>query len=781
MILLISLLSIEPFELMNNNPSAKSRFNPLPSIFKNIFPAIFLGVTLSWSGHLEGAESAPSPASFVDPLIGTGPNATVKVGWSFDTGNVFPGPVCPRGMLAWSPDTTNKDKIAGGYWYPDDKIEGFSLTHFSGRGVVCLKDVTFMPLVQPVAASPGADWKPYEAGYSHKNENASAGYYAVKFDNGLQTELTTTPRTGMARFTFPAQSTATLLIRANGSISVSGNEVSGYSDSRVGKSKQAYKVYFFAQFTRPIKSAKTWVADRLNDAATADGKSSGAILSFDTASDPVVQVRVGMSYTSQENARDNLKRENADGDFETVRKNAVTLWNSELNRIQVEGGTDAGKKVFYTALYHCFIHPNFLDDANGQYIGMDSKVHTVPAGHHQYQNIPAWDEHRSHSPLMAIIASNESSDVIQSLVNYAQQDASVSPNGGGLPRWEQINHNSGGMRGDGDDSIIAASYSFGATQFDTKAAWEAMDKGASQPGTTSDGHKVRGDLEQYLSEGYVPEAASTLEYCNDDFALSQFAKVMGDEQKSAMYLKRAQNWKNLFDPATGWIRARIAGGAWDGDKFSPSSGRGFIEGTAAQYFWMVNFNLRALIEKIGGNDKAVERLDHFFTKTNSGLRGDMAYMGNEPSEETPWVYDFAGAPWRTQDVVRRIQTELFTADPSGIPGNDDAGSLSSWYVFSALGLYPEIPGVAGFVVGSPVFPKAILHMDNGKTLQVIGRNASLTNPYVQSLEVGEQAWDSPWIPWSKLSDGGAVKFTLGNKPSSWGKDPAKAPPSFDSK
>jgi len=194
---------------------------------------------------------------------------------------------------------------------------------------------------------------------------------------------------------------------------------------------------------------------------------------------------------------------------------------------------------------------------------------------------------------------------------------------------------------------------------------------------------------------------------------------------------------------------------------------------------MVNFNLRALIDKLGGNDKAVERLDHFFTQTNAGPGSEFAYMGNEPCEEVPWVYDFASAPWRTQEVVRRIQTELFTTQPSGLPGNDDAGALSSWYVFSALGLYPEIPGVAGLVVGSPVFPKATIHLSNGKTIRIIGEQASLENPYVQSLQLNGQPYESPWIPWSLLSNGGVLDFDLAAKPSQWGNDPKKAPPSFD--
>ncbi len=497
----------------------------------------------------------------------------------------------------------------------------------------------------------------------------------------------------------------------------------------------------------------------------------------------MVWVRVGISYTSLENAEDNLNQENRGWDFAAVTNQAAVLWNGELGRIQVEGGTGAETKVFYTALYHCFIHPNWLDDANGQYMGMDRNIHHVTVGHHQYQNIPAWDQHRSHSPLMAILDSQTSSDVIQSLLNYARQDASVRTNGGGLPRWEQVYRNSGGMVGDGDDTIIASSYAFGATQFDLPGAWQAMVKGATEPSTTSDGHPVREQLEEYLTLGYVPkDAAITLEYCNDDFALAQIAKCLRDPQNYAAYLKRAQNWKNLFDASTGYLRPRRANGAWLGD-FSPTNGVGFVEGTAPQYLWLVNFNLRGLIDKLGGNDQAVARLDHFFTKLNDGLNTEFAYMGNEPCEETPWVYDFASAPWRTQAVVRRIQTELFTTQPTGLPGNDDAGSLSSWYVFSALGLYPEIPGVAGFVVGSPLFPKATVHLENGKTIQITGEEASPSNPYVQSLGATqrtgdrESSLDSPG-PICRVGESWILNLRPNHPP--WGNDPLKAPPSFES-
>jgi predicted alpha-1,2-mannosidase len=761
------------------NPPVRSFASEASSMRRFIFTLILAllveSVALCIPLMADTTDGGATPANAVDVFIGTNPNPFTKAGYSFDTGNVYPGAICPRGLVAWSPDTTHHKQIAGGYWYPDSKIEDFSLTHFSGRGVPCLKDIAFLPVMESVDVSPGKDWSSFAATFSHAHESASTGYYRVKFDNGIETELTATFRTGMARFKFPQQPLSTLMIRTDGAVTVEGNDVSGNSTWRDGKPK----VYFFAQFSQPIKSVQTWDAQKLSNEKSAAGKSCGAVLTLDTSADSTVQVRVGISYTSLANAMENLKAENTGWDFSAIQKKAVEMWNHELGRIEITGGTADQQKVFYTALYHCCIHPNYLEDVNGQYIGMDQKVHKVLPGHHQYQNIPAWDEHRSHVQLMAILTPDQSSDVMQSLVNYAEQDASVRPEGGGLPRWEQVNINSGGMVGDGDDSIIASAYAFGATHFDTQAALAAMEKGASKPGTTSDGHKVRDGSAEYKARGYVPdEAAVTLEYNSDDFALSRFAAALGEPEAAETFLRQAQGWKNLFDKTIGYIRPRNKNGDWL-SPFVSASGKGYVEGTGAQYLWLVNFNYKTLIEDLGGNEAAVKRLDTFFTKTNDGLKTEYAYMGNEPCEETPWVYDFAAAPWRTQEVVRRIQTELFTTQPSGLPGNDDAGSLSSWYVFSALGLYPEIPGVAGFTVGSPIFPKAAIHLENGRTIEISGQNASATTPYVQTLLVNGKPYESPWIPWNLLSEGGTLSFALGDKPSKWGSDPTKAPPSFD--
>jgi predicted alpha-1,2-mannosidase len=720
---------------------------------------------------------------YVNPFIGTAPNPLPKVGPGAFSGNVFPGAVYPDGMFAWSPDTPRSIKSKGGYSYDDTTIMQFSLTHFSGRGVTYLMDVPFMPVSGPITVSPGSDWSALSESFSHANESAAPGYYRVKLNNGILTELTATSRTGMGRFSFPSASVAGIVVRADGYISVHGNEVNGYHNTKIGGGSRPFKLYFVAQFDKPFQSSSTWNGGLISSSSEQAGDSCGAILSFGSAPDCVVQVRTGISFVSIENARLNLRAENAGLAFDAIKAKADSTWNSVLSLIQVSGGSHQNLTIFYTALYHCFLHPNILEDVNGQYPGMDEKIHTVISGHHQYQNISSWDIYRTLIPLLAIIAPEKSSDVCQSLVNYALQDAAVRPHGGGFPRWEQVNRNSGGMIGDGDDIIIAFSHAFGAAQFDTTRALEIMDKGASTPGLTSDGFAVRSKLREYLVLGYVPasERASvskTLEYCNDDFALAQYARALGDQRKSDLYGRRAQNWRNLFDGSTRCLRPRNDDGTWVPD-FSSSTKKGaYTEGTPAQYVWMVNFNFRELIDSLGGNNAAIVRLDTFFTQLNAGYNSVYSYIGNETDFEVPWVYDFAHAPWRTQKIVRRIQTEVFTTEPGGLAGNDDGGALSSWYVFSALGFYPVIPGTDVLVLGSPLFQKAVVHRSRSDLI-ILGNGAADHAPYIQRLSVIGKAWDKPWLRFSEIANGGSLQFDLSAVPNTaWGSSEENAPPSF---
>src|SRR5260370_10322989 len=456
-------------------------------------------------------------------------------------------------------------------------------------------------------------------------------------------------------------------------------------------------LYFVVVFERPSTDSGTWNGDTLTPGSTESaGNQPGAYLTFDTATNSVVQAKVGLSFVSFTNAYANLTTENLGWDFDAVRKKAAAAWNTRLATVQVGGGPDGEssvmddqKTVFYTALYHASIHPSTFSDAKGEYRGFDGKTHHTART--QYHNIPSWDFYRSLVPLLTITAPDVASDLAQSLVNDAQQDP-----GGGMPRWVHAATDSCGMFGDGSSKIVAIAYAFGARDFDAPGALSAMIRAATQPGTTSAGCPVREGLEDYLTLGYVStstwgSAARTLEYAASDFSISQLGGWLGDTETHNTFIKRAQSWRNLL--RDGYIVPRLPDGRFFPD-FSPDGcvGDGFVEGSGAQYGLMVRFNQRALFNAMCLDTAAIARLHRHFQHLNAGPCSEFAFMGNEPSLKSPWMYAFAGAPWKTQQTVRRILSELYSNSPGGMPGNDDGGVLSSWVVFASLGLYPVISG-----------------------------------------------------------------------------------------
>jgi predicted alpha-1,2-mannosidase len=725
----------------------------------------------------------PPLTSFVNPFIGTGPSPLSHYGFSFDSGDVFPGAAYPMGMFQFSPDTPSGQ--AGGYWYPDTTILGFSTRHFSGRGIHCFQDFSFKPFLGPVTVSPVASSATYTVGFSHANESASPGYYRVLLNNGVQVDLTAALHSGMAKFMFPATNAATVVIdagssvggnTANTSITVVGtNQLQGYATAQIGGGSETYTLYFVADFDRAFSNPGTWNGTNVNPGTLSTiGSQVGAFLTFDATTNPVVQARIGLSFVSMNNARTNLNAENTNWNFAAMQSAADAAWNSVLGKIVISGATSGQLQTFYTALYHCFFHPNIFNDVNGQYRGMDGQVHTVTSGHFQYENISSWDNCRSAMPLRAFLSPASASDIAQSLVNYAQQG------GGGLPAWEQTYRNSENMGGDDPLISLAGAYALGATNFDTAAALAAMKLDAGTVGTTSDGLSVRSSLSQYISLGYVAnQAATTLTYCADDFALYQFSQMLGDADPSDVtYLNRSGNWRNLFNSTNNLIQTRNSDGTWVAG-VTPTTQTGYTEGSAMQYTWLVPFNLKGLFTAMGGNSNVVPVLNNFFQQLNAGPGSQNEWIGNEPCEAVPWQYDYAGAPWGTQGAVRSILTQCFTNTSNGFPGNDDAGSISSWYVFAALGFYPEIPSAGGFVIGSPLFPGATINLEDGGQITIQGNHSSAQNCYVQGLTINGTNSTSLWLPFSTVKNGAVLVFDLTNTPSSWGSNPADAPPSFD--
>ncbi|MBV9709335.1 MAG: lectin, partial [Ktedonobacteraceae bacterium] len=763
-------------------------------------------------------------ARYVDPFTGT----SVQPGATFGGGDTFPGADAPFGMVQWSPDTSVYN--SGGYWYPDNKIKGFSLTHLNGAGCSTYSDIPFMPYVGNVTASPAMNPSLYYSTFSHANETAYAGYYKVKLDNGVTTELTATQRSGAGRFTYPQGQTATMLVNVSGSINgvndaqvdIGRNTISGWATSGFfcGAS-DVYRVYFWAQFSQPFATIGTWhnnivtpgspsatsghtaispklskvfsaqaqiakgqkvTSAQINAAqqhpdTTVSGPGSGAFVTFNTKLHPSISVRVGLSFVSDANAQANVNRENASGNFDAALKGADQTWNSWLGRIKVGGGTPTQLATFYTALYRALLQPNVFSDVNGQYIGFDGQIHKVAGGHAQYANYSGWDIYRSEAQLLAFLAPTEASDIAQSMVNdYIQS--------GMFPKWTLANAETYVMVGDPADAILSDIYAFGGKNFDTKTALAALIKEATQT------NNIRPGLNYLETLGYEPltgsygccnfygPASTTLEYNTADFALGSFAQALGDKADYQKLMARSQDWENLYNPADNYLEPRNQDGSFQGS-YDPTSGNGWVEGDGAQYNWMVPFNLRGLFDVLGGNASVVQRLNTFFTQLNGGPNSPYSFLGNEPTIETPWEYDYAGAPYKTQQVVRTVENTLWYPGPQGMAGNDDLGTMSAWYVWAALGMFPETPGTANLVLASPLFPSMTVHRESGQTIQINAPTASATTFYVQSLKVNGKASTKPWLPPTFVAQGGKLDYTLGSTANTtWGSSPTDAPPSY---
>lgn len=730
--------------------------------------------------------SSDEPVSLVDPFVGT---SGTQIGGPIDT---FPGADVPFGMVQWSPDTPSQN-AGGGYDYGDRAITGFSLTHLSGPGCSVFGDIGVLP-VTGAPTSPASA----EQSFSHADETALPGWYEVSLGNpAVRAQLTVTPRSGLGRFVFPPGVRANVLfdvasnqagitaayVHVDSSTQISGSASSGFFCGMPDR----YTVYFVARFNRPFSSYGTWRGAAVATGATeSSGPASGAYATFDTSRDQSVMLKVGLSFVSTGGAARNLDAENRDWDIEATRARATAAWNAMLSRVTAAGGTPAQQRTFYTALYHALLHPNLIDDADGRYTGFDGRIHRVRNGHDEYANFSDWDVYRTEMPLLALLAPRQTSDMMQSLVDAYRQE-------GWLPRWALVNGPTSVMGGDSTDPVIAGAYAFGARDFDTRSALAAMVKGASTTrGRPAQGWYVpRWELDDdYLRSGYVVNthttsvapvtngASETLEYALDDFSIARFASEVGNTRVARRFLARGGNWATLFDTAAGWIAPRDASGAFMDSPVGENGQSGFQEGNAAQYTWMVPQDLRDLIAGMGGDAAATAKLDRFFSQINAGQDKPYAWLGNEPSLGAPWVYLSAGAPWRTQAIVRQAIATLFDDRPDGIPGNDDLGTMSAWYVWSAIGLYPANPAVRGLDVGSPLFSSVVLRSPGGPTIDVEAPDAQTNAPYVRALRVDGAASQKTWLP---LPMHGTLRldFDLAQTPdTAWGRSPSDAPPSY---
>ncbi|MFF5023447.1 GH92 family glycosyl hydrolase [Streptomyces collinus] len=802
------------------------RFRPMSLLLAAVLAMSGAPTALAATAAPPGLVEDPTP--YVDPLIGTR-----------NGGNVFPGAVVPFGMLSWSPENTRGDATRtaapGGYQYDATRIRGFSLTHMSGTGCAGGSgDIPFFPYAGEVTSSPASDTKDavYASGFSHPDETAEPGHYRVGLASGVTADLTATARTGSARFTFPADKPASLLVRTADSEvgstdssvtidpagrtvsgSVTSGDFCGYLDPE-GR-RAYYTLYFTARFDRPFKTHGTWRDGTLDPGSTtasggtggfADGgrpvagKGAGGYVEFAPGTGPV-NAKVGISYVSRAAAAANLAAENPpERSFDAVRDAARAAWRERLGAVRVGGGSATDRTTFYTALYHSLLHPNVISDADGRYRGSDDKVHRVARGHRaQYGTFSGWDVYRDQVQLLTLLDPRTGSDVAQSLYELARQNGGV---------WDRWLHGASGthvMNGDPAPTALAGIRAFGGTDFDLRGALGSLVRAATVP-TEQDlsaaGKPVlsvgqRPSLDKYLDKHYMPSvsnawggAAETLEMSTADFSLSQLAAAAGRKGTAAAFARRAQWWQNNFDIAAvpsgadgsgGYIANRKADGSWV-TGFTPDTGNGFVEGTAAQYTWMVQHDPAGLFAAMGGTGKALARLDDFFHDADGGWAftgsgGTKSELDNEPSLNVPYLYDYAGAPYKTQETVRAAMRRLWSAEPGGIPGNDDLGAMSAWYVFSALGMYPQVPSRAELVLASPLFERAEIHRPHGNDISVRAPGAAWDAPYVRSLKVDGRRGDRPWLPASFVRDGGRLDYTLSATPDrSWGA--TEPPPSF---
>ncbi|MFG1710007.1 GH92 family glycosyl hydrolase [Nonomuraea sp. M3C6] len=741
-----------------------------------------------------------SPAALVNVFHGTKEAAT-DFGHGGGGGMTFPGAVLPFGMMQWSPDTVAD--AGGGYRYEDNRLRGFSMTHISGPGCTGAQDFPVLPVSGKIGRSPATHGEDYVQTFKHENEQASPGFYSSTLDTGIKTELSASMRAGVGRFTFPPGKPGTVLLNTSGSVNgvddgetrISGNTVQGWVQTGgFCGPPMRYKVYFHATFDQPVTGFGTWKDDAVlpgaqtvanagaakvrgdlvtSEDVTVNGPGSGAYLEFDPARP--VQMRVGLSYVSIEGAKENLAAEIAGKGLDQVRQEADAVWNKRLGLVDVGGGTEDQRRTFYSSLYHSLLQPYVFEDVDGTYTGMDGKPHTVRPGHHQYATFSGWDIYRSEVQLLALLAPDVAGDIAQSMYDNAQAIGNV------WDRWSHQNAVTGVMVGDPYHVILSTMYAFGARGFDYASALKAMAAAARRVGPMDIGHPILGYDERpgnaaFMSKGYVPyDPSTTLEYGVADFGIAQLASRLGDQTTATEFMKRAQAWQSLYNPAEDWIQPRMGDGSFKAP-FDPAAPDVYMEGNGAQYHWMVPHNPQGLFTAMGGDAKVTARLDQYFTKLNAGPADPYAYMGNEPALPQPWLYAWVGQPYKTQDLVRRVQQELFKPGPDGLVGNDDLGAMGSWYVWSAMGLFPAIPGRAELFVTTPLFDRVTIDRPAG---DIVVNAPGAANRFIQTLKVNGAATSKAWLPESFATAGGQLDFTLGSTPNkAFGAAPRDFPPSF---
>lgn len=692
-----------------------------------------------------------TPAEYVNTTIGTKLN-------SWKSGYCIPGATRPFGMVQFTTPIANK-------------TVGFGVNQINGGGSH-MGHFPTLPMKGAVKESP---MHMTDARVRISDEQGHAGYYSATVQDNILAEMTATVRTGIARFTFPEDEAAnTVLIGAGISatrvekaamVITSAHSCEGYADGGTFCGVPTpFTIYFAAEFDTDAEESGIWKDDKLSrNADFAEGRESGVYFTFKNNGKPV-RYKFGISYVSVENAKENLKAENPGWDFDGIRKDAEDEWNRYLSKIEVTGTNEDRKVQFYTHLYHVLINPNIFSDVNGEYPGSDFKVH-MSKGHPEYTNFSNWDTYRTQIQLLSMLEPEVASDVVVSHLNFAEQA------GGAFPRWVMGNVETGIMQGEPSTILVANAWAFGARNYNPDKLYRIMLRGARIPGLKCQNVEVRPHLKDYIEKGYT-NASLQLEYTSADFAIARFSvDACNDAFAQMEFEERARSWKNLYNPETGWLQCRDDEGNWREFSYSWAD---YDEASYKAYYWMVPYNIKGLVDIMGGPAAAEARLDELFRRLDASPFEDWYAAGNEPSYQIPWTYNWIGRPDKTANIVNRVLNELYYVGLDGVPGNDDMGTMGAWYVFACMGMYPMIPGIGGFTLNTPIFEKITMHLPGGN---VVINGGSESKIYTTALTLNGKSIDRAWIDFEDMANGCTLNYKTATKPGKWAT--TQLPPSYE--
>lgn len=771
---------------------------------------LFIACSLLWVTACSSpkvAEEELTPTDYVNPFIGAS-TSVGAAGVYHGLGKTFPGATTPYGMVQVSPNTITGGDNGSGYSDEHRTIEGFAFTQMSGVGWFGdLGNFLVMPTtgeLHKVAGKENNDSiKGYRSAYNKATETAKAGYYSVELtDYGIKAESSATPHCGILRFTYPSSNQSRIQIdlarRVGGTSTaqyikvVDDYTIQGWMKCTPegggwgnGDGKADYTVYYYAQFSKPLTNYGIWSADIpdgwvrkrnevvsipyltrvsqapiITDKKELEGKHLGFFTEFPTKEGEVVMVKAGISFVDMEGAATNFKQEIAGKDFDQVKREADELWNRELNRVCISGGTDEEKTIFYTALYHTMIDPRIYADVDGRYVGGDRNVYRGDSTFTKRTIFSGWDVFRSQFPLQTIINPRLVSDQLNSLITMAEQSGREY-----YERWEFLNSYSGCMLGNPALSVLADAYVKGIRTYDVDKAYQYAVNTSRRFGNDS--------------LGYAPEPLSishTLEYAYTDWCISQLAKCLGKEEDSKRFHEKGQAYHAIFDKEKGWFRPRKTNGEWEEwpENARTKEWYGCIEANAYQQGWFVPHDVPGMVALMGGKEKVITDLTDFFSKTPSDMLWNEYYNhANEPVHFVPFLFNKLGVPWHTQKWTRHTCEQAYSNGVEGIVGNEDVGQMSAWYVLAASGIHPSCPGESRMEITSPVFDKVEFRLDpqyhSGKTFTVIAHDNSRKNIYIQKALLNGKEHNKCFLDFADIAAGGTLEVFMGNKPNeNWG-------------